>query len=96
MLFDRISLNSLKTAPLVRAANTVITKNWRRVAYWYDGHNLKGEQDEVVVELPMPNASSKLTWRTLDNDKRDSFAFTTVSAYTGPEPTVILGQQQTN
>lgn len=96
MLFDSASLNSLKSAPLVKAANTVITKDWRRVAYWYDGHSLRGQQDNVAIALSMPSASSKLTLRTLDNDNWDSFAFITVSAYTGPDPTVTLGKQQAN
>lgn len=96
MLFDSASLNNLKSAPFVIAANTVFTKNWRRVAYWYDGCGLKGQRDNMAVALPMLNASSKLTLRTLDNDNWDSFAFITVSAYTGPDPTVTLGQRQTN
>lgn len=96
MLFDSASLNSLKSAPLVKSANSVITKNWRQVTYWYDGHHLNGKQDNVTIKLPEPNASSKLTLRTLDNDNWDSFDFITVSAYTGPDPTVTLGQQQSN
>lgn len=96
MLFDSMSLSNLTSAPLVKAANTVITDKWRRVAYWYDGRSLKGQQDDVVVELPIRNASSRLTLRTLDNDDWDCFAYVTVSAYTGPDPTVTVGQQQSN
>ena len=96
MLFDSVSLSSLKSVPLVKVANRVITDKWRQVSYWYDGQSLKGKQDSVTAELPSSNASSKLTLRTLDNDSWDSFAYVTVSAYTGPEPTVSLGKQQTN
>lgn len=96
MLFDSSSLSSLTSVPLVKVANTVITDKWHRVAYWYDGHHLNGKQDDVVAELPISNASSKLMLRTLDNDSWDSFAYITVSAYAGPEPTISLGQQQTN
>lgn len=96
MLFKGTSLGNLQSAPLVKVANQDITNAWRRVAFWYDGHRLNGIQDQVTVNWPMRNASSKLTLRTLDNDSWDRFAFVTVSAYTGPEPTVVLGQQQSN
>ena len=96
MLFDKASLNSLTSAPLVKSANTVITDQWRRVAYWYDGQSLRGKQDDVTVALPMPNASSKLTLRTLDNDHWDSFAYISVSAYLGAEPVVTMGKQEVN
>jgi hypothetical protein len=94
MLFNSTSLSSLKSAPLVKAANTVITDQWRQVAYWYDGKSLKGKQDDVTIELPATNASSKLTLRTLDNDNWDNFAFVTVSAYSGTEPIVTVGEQK--
>ena len=95
MIYDSASLNSLKSAPLVKAANTVITDKWRRAAYWYDGKSLWGMQDNVKVELPLANASSKLGLRTLDNDNWDNFAYITVSKYY-PEPIVTLGQQKSN
>ena len=96
MLFDEASLSSLTSAPLIKSANGVITDQWRRVAYWYDGKNLQGRQDGVTVTLPMPNAASKLTLRTLDNDNWDSFAYVTVSAYPGSECIVTMGRQQDN
>lgn len=97
MLYDGNSLSSLTTAPLVKAANKVINDKWRRAAFWYDGHNLKGMQDDVMVEWPAAtNASSKLSLRTLDNDAWDNFAYIAVSPYGGAEPRVSIGQQQTN
>lgn len=94
MLFDSASITSLKSVPLVKAANKVITDKWRHVAYWYDGKNLVGMQDDVKVQLAIGNASSKLGLRTLDNDSWDNFAFVTVSNYSDPEPIVSFGQQQ--
>ena len=96
MLFDETSLSSLTSAPLIKSANGIITDQWRRVAYWYDGTELHGRQDNVTVKLPMPNAASKLTLRTLDNDNWDSFAYVTVSAYLGSESIVTMGRQQDN
>lgn len=96
MIYDSASLTSLKSAPLVKAANKVITDKWRRAAYWYDGKSLGGMQDDVKVGLPAANASSKLALRTLDNDNWDNFAYITVSNYSYPEPTVTFGQQQQN
>ncbi len=96
MLFDSVSITSLKSVPMVKAANKVISDKWRRAAYWYDGSSLKGMQDDVSVQLPASNASSKLALRTLDNDNRDNFAYITVSAYSGSEPIVTIGQQQNN
>ncbi len=96
MLFDSASITSLKSAPLVKAANKVITDKWRRAAYWYDGNSLKGMQDDVLVELPAANASSKLALRTLDNDNWDNFAYITVSPYFAPEPSVTMGEQKNN
>lgn len=96
MMFDSASISSLKSAPLVKAANTVITDKWRRVAYWYDGKSLKGKQDDVTAEWPATNALSKLALRTLDNDSWDNFAYIAVSTYIGSEPVVTMGQQKTN
>lgn len=94
MLYDNNSLSSLKSAPLVKAANKKITDKWRPVSFWYDGNNLNGMQDDVTITWPVPNASSKLALRTLDNDAWDNFAFVTVSPYGNAEPTVTIGQQQ--
>jgi hypothetical protein len=96
MLFDSVSITSLKSVPMVKAANKVISDKWRRAAYWYDGSSLKGMQDDVSVQLSAPNASSKLALRTLDNDNWDNFAYITVSAYSGSEPIVTIGQQKNN
>jgi len=96
MIYDSASLSSLKSVPLVKAANKVITNKWRRAAYWYDGKSLEGMQDDVEVKLPTANASSKLALRTLDNDDWDNFAYITVSNYSDPETIVTLGQQQKN
>lgn len=94
MLYDSNSLSSLKSAPLVKAANKVITNKWRRAAFWFDGKSLVGMQDDVKVALPVPNASSKLALRTLDNDDWDNFGYVAVSNYSDPETTATLGQQQ--
>lgn len=94
MFYDSNSLSSLKSAPLVKAANKVITDKWRRTAYWYNGKSLFGMQDDVKAEMPAANASSKLALRTLDNDSWDNFEYITVSNYLDPETTVTLGQQQ--
>lgn len=96
MLFDSTSLSSLKSAPLTKAANTVINDRWRRVAYWYDGKCVKGMQDHITVEWPATDASSKLALRTLDNDSWDNFAYVAVSAYAGSDPIITLGQQKNN
>jgi hypothetical protein len=93
MLYDSASITSLKTAPLVKAANKKMSGNWRPASYWYDGRSLKGMQDTTTVEWPLQNASSKLSLRTLDNDNWDNFSFITVSAYTGPEPTISIGKE---
>ncbi len=95
MLYNSASLTNLASVPLVKAANKKISDKWRRAAYWYDGKSLGGMQDDVKVELTVPNASSKLALRTLDNDSWDNFEYVTVSKYLGPEPVVSLGQQQT-
>ena len=96
MLFDSASITSLKSAPLAKKANTVINDKWRSVTYWYDGKTLKGKQDDVTVEWPLANASSKLALRTLDNDSWDNFAFITVSPYLGFEPDIVIGKQENN
>lgn len=89
MLYDSESINSLKTAPKVKVPNKTITDKWRPVAYWFDGTTLKGRQDDIIAGLPMPNASSKLTLRTLDNDEWDNFAFITVSPYADVTVTLV-------
>ncbi|MEX8548449.1 MAG: DUF2341 domain-containing protein [Mucilaginibacter sp.] len=95
MLYDKNSLLSLKAAPLVKAANKIITDKWRKAAFWYDGSNLKGMQDDVTISWPAAsNLSSKLSLRTLDNDAWDNFAFITVSPYVNVEPTVAIGEEQ--
>ena len=97
MLYDFNSLTSLTAAPLVKAANKVITNQWRRATFWYDGQNLKGMQDDVTVEWPVASReSSKLSLRTLDNDAWDSFKYITVSPFDGAEPKVSIGGQQLN
>ena len=96
MLYDSSSLSSLRTAPLVKVANKIITDKWRRAAFWYDGHSLKGMQDDVIVEWPTANASSKLSLRTLDNDAWDNFAYITVSPYSNAKQVITIGKQQDN
>lgn len=96
MIYDGNSLSSLKTPPLVKAANQKITDKWRLVAFWYDGQNLKGMQDDVTVTWPMANASSKLSLRTLDNDAWDNFAYITVSPYMDVVPIVTIGSEVKN
>jgi hypothetical protein len=96
MLLDSASMTNLKSIPLVKAANGIISDKWRHLAFWYDGKNLKGVQDDVTAEWPMINGSSKLALRTLDNDAWDSFAFITVSIHLNSEPIVHIGQQITN
>ncbi len=96
MLYDSASIYNLKTSPLIKAANKIITDKWRPASYWYDGKSLKGMQDGVMVEWPATNGSSKLALRTLDNDNWDNFAFVTVSRYINPAPVVIVKQQENN
>lgn len=96
MLYDSASLSSLKTAPLVKAANKALSGKWRPAAYWHDGHALKGRQDDVTIEWPAANAASKLGLRTLDNDSWDNFAFITVSNYLPSEPVVTVGEEKSN
>jgi hypothetical protein len=94
MLYTGTSINKVDEAPLVKIANKKITANWRKAAYWYDGTNLNGKQDDVTATIPTPDASSKLALRTLDNDQWDNFAYVTVSPYTGPEPAVTIGDEK--
>lgn len=96
MIYDGNSLSSLKTAPLIKAANKVITNKWRPVAFWYDGQSLKGMQDDITVAWPAADAASKLSLRTLDNDAWDMFAHITVSPFTGNKQTVIIGKTTVN
>ena len=94
MFYDSASLGSLATAPLVKAANKIITDRWRTVSYWYDGHFIKGMQDDVMVQWPVKTSTSKLSLRTLDNDEWDNFAFITVSHYLNPAPVITIGAQK--
>ena len=96
MIYDGNSLSSLKIAPLVKAANKKITDKWRPAAFWYDGKNLNGMQDDVSVAWPMANASSKLSLRTLDNDAWDNFAFITVSPYSNGKQEATVGAEGKN
>ncbi|WP_159471571.1 hypothetical protein [Dyadobacter sp. 3J3] len=96
MLFDSASIGSLKSAPLIKAPNTVITDKWRRTDYWFDGNKLYGKQDDVTVEFPLKNASSKLTLRKLDNDSWANFKYISVSKYSGPEHKGLLGKEESN
>ncbi|MBE9463939.1 DUF2341 domain-containing protein [Dyadobacter subterraneus] len=96
MLFDSASIGSLKSAPLIKLPNTIITDQWRRAEYWFDGKKLFGKQDEVTVEIPLKNAVSKLALRTLDNDSWDNFAYISVSKYSGPELKAVVGVEQNN
>ncbi|MEO6687099.1 MAG: hypothetical protein ABIN24_14105 [Dyadobacter sp.] len=96
MLFDSASIGSLKSAPLIKAPNTVITDKWRHAEYWFNGKKLYGKQDSVTVKFPLKNASSKLTLRTLDNDSWDNFQYISVSKYVGSEVKVTLGKEQNN
>ena len=96
MIYGDKSLSDLKTPPLVKAANNVITNKWRAAAFWYDGHNLNGRQDEVTVSWPAADGSSKLSLRTLDNDAWDNFAYITVSPFIAAEPRVSVGRQKSN
>lgn len=96
MLFDSASIGSLKSAPLIKNANSVITDKWRLAEYWFDGKTLYGKQDEVTVELPIKNTSSNLALRTLDNDSWDNFAYISVSKYAGSELKVTLRKEQNN
>ncbi|GLU53444.1 DUF2341 domain-containing protein [Dyadobacter frigoris] len=96
MLFDSSSIGSLKSAPLIKSPNLVITDKWRRAEYWFDGKKLYGKQDDITVELLLKNAASKLALRTLDNDSWDNFAYISVSKYAGSEPKVTLGKEQAN
>lgn len=96
MLFDSASIVSLKSSPLIKKANSVITDKWRSAEFWFDGKKLYGKQDDVTVELPFKNAGSKLALRTLDNDSWDNFDYISVSNYVGPEVKVVLGKEQAN
>lgn len=96
MIYDANSLSSLKTAPLIKAANKTLNDRWRRAAFWYDGRSLNGMQDDIFVKWPVKNAASALSLRTLDNDAWDNFAYITVSPYGNAEPVVTLGPQQVN
>lgn len=96
MLFDSASIGSLKSAPLIKSANSVITDKWRLAEYWFDGKKLYGKQDDITVELPFENTSSNLALRTLDNDSWDNFGYISVSNYPGSELKVILGKEFAN
>ena len=96
MIYNASSLLNLTTVPLVKAANMVITDKWRHAAFWYDGHNLNGSQDDVAVKWPTANASSKLSLRTLDNDAWDNFGYITVSSFSGSKQIIVVGKQEGN
>ncbi|MDB5002555.1 MAG: hypothetical protein JWQ34_780 [Mucilaginibacter sp.] len=96
MLYTGASINKVDESPLVKVANKKITANWRKAAYWYDGTNLNGKQDNVTATFTTPDASSKLALRTLDNDQWDNFGYVTVSPYSGPEPVVTIGEEKKN
>ena len=96
MIYDNNSLGNLKSAPLTKKANKVITDKWRPAALWYDGKNLNGIQDNVTVSWPVANLSSKLLLRTLDNDAWDNFAFVTVSSFSNGEQQLTIGIEEKN
>jgi len=93
MIYDRNSLASLKTPPLVKVANKLINDQWRRASFWYDGHSLKGMQDDIATEWAAAGTSSKLSLRTLDNDAWDNFAYITVSPYADVQQNVNVGKE---
>lgn len=94
--YDAGSLSSLKTAPLIKVGNGKINDKWRPVAFWYDGTNLKGMQDDVTVSWPSANTPSKLSLRTLDNDAWDNYTHISVSAFLDGEQDVAVGAEQKN
>lgn len=93
MIYDSGSLDNLKTPPLVKVANNLIDNQWHRASFWYDGHSLKGMQDNIATEWIVKGASSKLSLRTLDNDAWDNFAYITVSPFADTEEKVNIGEE---
>ncbi|MBC7399939.1 MAG: hypothetical protein H7289_08335, partial [Mucilaginibacter sp.] len=96
MFYNWASINVLDAAPLLKSTNKVITDKWRHAAYWYDGANIKGQQDDTIITMTAPDVASKLSLRTLDNDQWDNFAFITVSKFIDVEPVVSLGEEKKN
>jgi len=94
MFYGANSLSSLKTSPAVKTGNGIINSKWRPTAFWYDGENLNGKQDEVTVKWSSNEEVSKLSLRTLDNDAWDNFAYVTVSPYTGSDLQITVGKQE--